>query len=153
MRKKGLTMSEKKFDWDKFKAHNQYTDEELEAFKADPRRANAAPKLFSREVAKKYLVIEVVESHGCTAGMKVGDRLFFRGMGVLDLRRSSPKWCAHALTGIVAIANMAQDRYVAGMNPNDMLFNHIPCMDVGAKHGWGQVAMKAYVIDENELPD
>ena len=146
-------MGSKDFDWQKFQKHNKYTDEELEIFKADPRRANAAPRLFSREVAGKYLVIEVVESHGCTAKMEVGDRLYFRGLGVLDLRKSSPTWCAHALTGIVAIANMAQDRYVAGMDPNDMVYNHIPCMDVGAKYGWGQVIMKAYVVDEAELPD
>jgi len=146
-------MADKDFDWKKFQKHNKYTDGELEVFRADPRRANAAPKLFSREVAKKYLVIEVVESHGCTAGMKVGDRLFFRGLGVLDLRKSNPTWCAHALNGIVSIANIVQDRYVAGMDTNEMLYNHIPCMDVGAKHGWGQVIMRAYVMDESELTD
>jgi hypothetical protein len=144
-------MSTKDFDWTKFQKNNKYSDEELEVFKADPRRANAAPKLFSPEVAKKCLIFEVVESHGCTARMKVGDRLFFNALGVLDLRRSCPTWCAHALTGIVSIANMVQDRYVAGLDPNDMVYNHIPCMDVGAKYGWGRVIMRAYVVDESDL--
>jgi len=142
-------MGGKEFDWEKFQRHNQYTDEELKIFKADPRRANAAPKLFSREVAKKCLIIEVVESHGCTAGLKPGDRLFFKALGILDSKRSDP-WCAHALGSIPAIANMVQDRYVSGLDPNGMVFNHIPCMDVGPKSGWGQVIMKAYVVDEED---
>jgi uncharacterized repeat protein (TIGR04076 family) len=143
-------MGGREFDWEKFQKHNGYTDEEIKIFRADPRRANAAPKLFSREIAKKCLIIEVVESHGCTAGLKPGDRLYFKALGVLDSKRSDT-WCAHALGSIPAIANMAQDRYVSGLDPNGMVFNHFPCMDVGpTKSGWGLVIMKAYVVDEDE---
>lgn len=143
-------MSDKEFDWEKFQKHNRYTDEELEIFKADPRRANAVTKLFSREIAKKYLVIEVVSSHGCIVGMKAGDRLVFKALGVLDHEKSSP-WCAQALGEIPGFANMVQDRYVADLNPNDIVYNHFSCMDVGPKCGWGQVIMKAYVVDESDL--
>jgi len=146
-------MNNDAFDWKKFQNRMNYSDEELQIFKSDPRRANAAPKLYSRDLMKKFLVFEIVESHGCTVGLKVGDRLFFRGFGALDLRRSNPTWCAHALSAIATIANMAQDRYVAGLDPNDMVYNHIPCLDVGPKRGWGQVIMKAYVKDEGELSD
>lgn len=135
------------FDWKKFQRHNKYTDEEMKNFKADPRRATAAPKIFSREIARKYLIIEVVSSHGCTAGMKPGDRLVFKALGVLDHEKSSP-WCAHALGEIPGFASMVQDRYVAGLDPNDMVYNHFSCMDAGAKYGWGQVIMKAYVVDQ-----
>jgi len=146
-------MSDKEFDWKRFQRHLDYSDEELENFRGDPRKARAAPKLFSREVTKKFLVFEVVKSHGCAARMKVGDRLFFRGFAILDLKRSNPTWCAHALAAIPSIANMALDRYIAGLDPDDMVYNHIPCLDVGAEHGWGQVIMKAYVQDESEVND
>ena len=143
-------MGEADFDWGKFQRNNRYTDEELEIFKSDPRRANAAKKMFSREVAGKYLVIEVVRSHGCTARMKPGDRLVFRALGVLDTEKSSP-WCAHAMGEIPGFANMVQDRYVSGLDPNDMVYNHFSCMDVGPECGWGQVVMKVYVADESDL--
>jgi len=142
-------MAEWKFDWEKFQKHNKYTDEELETFKSDPRRANAAPLIFSPAIAKKRMVIEVVKSHGCTAGLKVGDKLVFRGLGVLDPRRSSP-WCAQAMGEIPGIANMMQDRFVAGLDPNDCIYKYFSCIDVGPECGWGQVVMEAYVEDENE---
>ena len=145
-------MSNKGFDWKKFQKHNKYSDDEMENFKADPRRANAAPKLFSRDILNKCLIIEVIESHGCTAEMKPGDRLYFRALSILDTKRSSP-WCTHAMVGIPAVANMVHDRYVAGLDPNDMVYNHIPCLDVGAKNGWGKVIMKCYVVDEGDLKD
>jgi len=140
-------MTEKNFDWKKFQKAYNYSDEELANFRADPRRANAAPKIFSHEIARKSLVIEVVSSHGCSARMKVGDRLVFKALGIMDHEKSSP-WCAHALGEIAGFANMAQDRFVAGLDPNDILYNHFSCMDVGPKCGWGQVIMKVYVIDE-----
>lgn len=140
-------MIDKDFNWKKFQEHNCYTDEELLIFRADPRRVNAVKKLFSSEIANKYLVIEVVSSHGCTAGMKPGDRLIFKALGVLVPDKSSP-WCAQALGEIGGFANMAQDRYVEGLDPNGMVFNHFSCMDVGIKCGWGQVIMKAFIVEE-----
>lgn len=142
-------MGETEFNWGKYQRHMRYTDEELNNFKSDARRADSTIKLFSREIAKKCLIIEVVESHGCTVGLKPGNRLYFRGLSVLDLKRSDP-WCISALGFLPAIANMVQDRYVSGLDPNDMVYNHVPCMDVGSKSGWGQVIMKAYVVDEED---
>ena len=142
-------MNEWKFDWKKFQKHNQYTDEELENFKADPRRANAAPIIFSPDIAKKTMIIEVVESHGCTAGLKPGDQLVFSALGLLDPKRSKP-WCAQAMSEIGSFANMFQDRFVAGLDPNDCLYSYFSCMDAGPKCGWGQVIMKAYVEEEKD---
>lgn len=138
-------MADRGFDWEKFQKHNKYTDEEMRNFKADPRKVKAVVKLFSREIAKKNLIIEVVESHGCTAGMKPGDRLVFKALGVLDTKRSSDGWCAQALGEIGGFVNMVQDRYVSGLDPNGIIFNHFSCMDAGSKCGWGQVIMKVYV--------
>ncbi len=136
------------FDWKRFQKHLGFSDEELQTFKSDPRRARSAERLFSREVRKKDLIIEVVHSHGCTPGLKAGDRLVFAALGVMDKARSSDRFCAHALGSIPVFAAMAQDRYAAGLDPGEMIYNHFPCIDVGPRcGGWGQVIMKAYVAD------
>lgn len=140
-------MEENTFDWKRYQKHANYTDEELEMIKSDPRKANATMKLFSREIAKKSFVVEVVSSHGCTAGMKPGDKLVFKALGVLDPSKSSP-WCANAFGELAGFANMIHDRFVSGLDLNGMIYNHFSCMDAGCKGGWGQVIMKVYVPDE-----
>jgi uncharacterized repeat protein (TIGR04076 family) len=145
-------MSNQEFDWKKFQKRLGYSDEEVEHFRSDPHRAKAAKKIFSPDIVNKCLIFEVVESHGCSANMKKGDRLYFRALSILDTKRSSP-WCAHAMGFIPAIANMVQDRYVAGIDPNEMIYNHTSCMDVGCKNGWGQISMKAYMVDEKDMKE
>lgn len=140
------------FNWEKLKKYYGYSEQELEALKADSHRGPATEKLFSPEIARKYLVIQVISSHGCTAGMRVGDKLVFRALGILMPEKSSP-WCSQALGEIGGFANMAQDRFVSGLDPNGMVFNHFSCMDVGAKCGWGQVTMKVQVVDEAGLAE
>ena len=140
-------MAEDEFEWKQFQKHNRYTDEELIKFKADPIKLKSAKRLFSKERAKYDLVVEVVESHGCTAGMKPGDRLVFKALGVLDPARSSFGWCAQALGEIPGFANMAQDRFISGLDPGGMFINHFSCMDAGVCHGWGQVVMKVSVVE------
>jgi uncharacterized repeat protein (TIGR04076 family) len=142
-------MSENEFDWKEFQKNNRYSDEELIRFKANPRKAKSAQRLFSQEISKYDLIVEVVDSHGCTAGMKQGDRLVFKALGLLDPKRSSFGWCAQALGEIPGFANMAQDRFVSGLDPNDMFINHFSCMDAGACHGWGQVFMKVSIAKTN----
>jgi len=142
-------MSEKQFDWKRYQKYAGYTDEELEMVRSDPKRAKATEIFFSREMAKKCLIIEVVSSHGCMVGMKPGDKLVFRALGILDPKRSSP-WCAQAMGDIPSVANMVQDRFFSGLDMNDMVYDQFSCMDVGPKGGWGQITMKAYVVDEDE---
>jgi uncharacterized repeat protein (TIGR04076 family) len=136
---------EKEFDWNRFQKHLRYSDEELQFFKKDPKKWRAAQRLFSPDAAKMDLVVEVVESHGCSAGMKPGDRLVFKALGVMDISKSSSGWCAQALGEIPGFANMAQDRFISGLDPNDMYIKHFSCMDAGSRCGWGQVVMKVYV--------
>lgn len=144
-------MSEKGINWQAFQKHLGYSDEELAAFKASPKRAAAAEKMFSPAILKKDLIIEVVESHGCTAGMKPGDKVVFSALSVMDPKRSNAPWCAHAMGAIPGIANMVQDRFASGLDPDGMIYDHFNCSDVGPMHnGWGQIVMKAYVVDRAE---
>lgn len=143
-------MSGTDFNWKAFQKHLGYTDEELEVFKSDPKRSASAQKLFSKDISKKDLVVEVVESHGCGAGLKPGDKLVFRALAILDLKRSCPNWCAHAMGPIPGIATLVQDRYVSGLDMNNMVYDHFSCSDVGPmRHGWGQVIMRAYTVDNS----
>ena len=145
--------SDEEFNWKAFQKHNKLTDEELEVFRGDPKRNRVARKLFTEDIKKKLLVFEVTHSHGCSCGMKPGDRLVFKNMTILDPTRSSP-WCAQAFVGIEAFANMAQDRYCSDLDPNDMLWDMYSCEDVGPMHGgWGRVHIKCYVCDEGDLGD
>ena len=102
--------------------------------------------LFPRNNQKEY-GIEVVKSHGCSVGMKPGDKLVFKSLGVLDLENSSP-WCAQAMRAIPGAANLIQDRFVSGLDPNGGIYKNFSCEDVGLECGyWGQVLMKVYVED------
>ena len=137
--------------WRIFQGHWGYTDEELAIFKADPHKVRAAQRMFHPDLEKKYLVIEVVDSHGCALGLKPGDRLYFRAMGALDVKRSSP-WCVMAFGYMPAVASMCHDRWMEGLDPSGMIYNRFSCADCGVSSGgWGRVTMQAYVKDESEL--
>ncbi len=145
-------MDEKKF-WKGFQGVMGYTDDEIEIFKSDPKHKMITPKFGAKlmEMYKKYLVFEVVSSHGCAEHMKVGDRMFFKGMAKMDPEKSDP-WCVFAMGNMLSIASICHDRWVEGLDPNGMVYDHFSCMDCGVKAGgWGHVAMKAYVVDESDL--
>jgi hypothetical protein len=136
----------KPFNWAAFQKTLGYTDEELEIFRADPRRSNSARRLFSKEILDYDLVVEVVESRGCSCRLAPGDRLVFGCLSKLDPARSSPNWCAHALGPIPQLASMAQDRFVSGLPVDGMVYSHFSCGDTGVRHGgWGQVILRARV--------
>ena len=139
-------MADDNFDWKRFQKTLKYTDEELEIFRNDPRRAEAAKKMFSREVMENELIVEVTHSHGCSARLKPGDKLVFKALSLLDMERSSPNWCAHAMLPIPQFASMMQDKFVAGQTDTDMVYNQFTCGDCGVRQGgWGQVVMKGYL--------
>lgn len=57
-------MSNREFDWKKYQKRLHYSDEEMEHFRADPRRANATQKLFSRDAANKCLIFPLCFNFG-----------------------------------------------------------------------------------------
>lgn len=142
------------FDWQKFQKTLKYTDEELEIFRNDPKRAAAAKKMFSREVMENDLVVEVTHSHGCSARLKPGDKLVFKALSLLDLERSTRNWCAHAMLPIPQFASMMQDKFVAGQLDTEMVYNQFTCGDCGVRQGgWGQVVMKGYLSKREPRPE
>lgn len=135
--------------WKGLQQHLGYSDEEMERFKKDPKKTRTAPLMASPEIRNSTLVFEVVKSHGCAEGMKVGDKLYFNGIALMDPKRSSP-WCAYALSHITSFANLCHNMLLQGIDPNEMYTSYSSCLDCGSEYGWGQVVMKAYVVDESE---
>jgi uncharacterized repeat protein (TIGR04076 family) len=133
--------------WKNLQIHWGVSDEELEMAKADPKRSKFAPMMDSPKMRHSTMIIEVVESYGCSEGMEVGDKLYFTGVAKLDPTRSSP-WCAHALDSCSRHAHVSQDLILHGVDPNDRYWDHFSCGDCGCKFSWGNIKMKAYVIEE-----
>jgi len=147
------TKKGEKFEWKAFQEHMGYSDEELEAFKKDPKKSKFAPIMASPDILNKTLVVEVVESKGCAQGMKPGDRLYLKeGCSMLDPERSDP-WCGHAMHALYSFTACCHSLMQNGIDPNTMHWEAFSCPDAGPKYGWGQVKMKCYVIDETEEKD
>ena len=140
----------KDFDWKGFQKHMNFTDEELKAWMDDPAKFEGAQKMCSPEMQRKWLIVEVVKSHGCANGLKVGDRLYFKGIGNLDPERSS-HWCGHNMSFLPLIQDACHNLVMQGKDPNTMFPNHYSCVDTTPKYGWGYVESKAYVVDEDDL--
>jgi uncharacterized repeat protein (TIGR04076 family) len=138
------------FDWKAFQKHTGMTDKELEEYKNHPNRAKWLPILCSPQIQNKTLILEVVESSTCPIQMKVGDRLYFKGIQALDPKRSSP-WCAKALEQIVAMISMGMFLETNGVDSNEMYYDHYLCGDAGVEFGgYGHVVFKAFVVDESK---
>ncbi|MBN1889014.1 MAG: TIGR04076 family protein [Thermoflexales bacterium] len=123
-----------------------YTVEEMETFKADPRNADVFSKGFA--LANKIIVAEVVESHGCNSQHRVGDKFYFDGAGNL-LGEFCPKtMCVYAVSSLATLIFAAQELFYAGVDPNEMRFKRVNCIDVGLQcGGWGKVVLELGVQD------
>jgi len=137
------------FDWEAFKKHMQYTDEELKAIKNNPIKVKWLKKVCSPEMQNKYLIAEVVESHGCLAGLRPGDRIFFKGLTVLDPELSDP-WCPY-IANVYWFTYGARNLFVQGLDPDSFYVRHSGCLDVGPQNGLGRVIYKVFVVDKDEV--
>ena len=137
------------FDWKGFQKHMGYSDAELKALKNDPIKSEYVQKICSPAMQDKYLIAEVVESHGCVAGMKPGDRIYFKGMSVLDPERSDP-WCPYIVNPYWFTAG-ARNMVRQGLDPNSFYVPYSACMDVGPENGLGRVIFKVTVVDKSKL--
>ena len=136
-----------------FQEHMHYTDEQMELFKEVPQRTDSFIKFGSEEMQKWTLVVEVVKSHGCANGQKVGDRMFFRqACGILDPEISDP-FCAFCLSAkIIAVINTLHNLMLQGVDPRKFYNKGITCYDSGIENGgWGLVVMDAFVIEDKDI--
>jgi uncharacterized repeat protein (TIGR04076 family) len=131
--------------WKKFQEAQGYTDEQMAMYRSNPRYVKAmehAPKFMTHRI-----IVEVVESHHCNAGHKVGDKFVLTGNGYL-IRDECPEYmCIHALGSFMPYIYAMWERLYEDLDPDMMLFNTVHCPDVGCERGgWGELIMKMYAV-------
>ena len=133
--------------WKLVQKHLGYTDDEMKIFRADPRNEDTLSKTIP--MLNKTFVAEVVESHGCDSGHKVGDRIYFDGRGISLLTKLGPsRICIFALHSLALAMPAVAELFYAGVDPNQMRFKRFGCPDVGIKcGGWGHIVMEISMED------
>lgn len=85
-------------DWEAFRLSMGYTPEELDVFRS---HANNAYVVENADRLNRWVIAaEVMDSHGCAAGHKVGDRLYFSPHGVLETEKSPLRICVQAIPAL-----------------------------------------------------
>jgi len=132
--------------WKKFQELQGYTDEELAVFRSNSRYVKAMEK--APMFATHNIIVEVVESHNCNAGHKVGDKFVLTGNGYLIADECPKYMCIHALDAFTPCIRAIWERFYENLDPNMMFSDIVHCPDVGCqKGGWGEIIMKIYAVE------
>ncbi len=130
--------------WKRFQEHMGYTDAELEVFKSDPLKVRMVTE--TPEFVKSRIVAEVIESHGCHAGHKVGQKFVMDGNGQLLTRECPEKVCVFAVSALESPVNAIYERFLAHADPKNERTAVVQCHDIGLdKGGWGKILMRVSV--------
>lgn len=130
--------------WRRFQKHMGYTDEEMKIFRSDPQKVKMVTE--TPDMVKCRVIAEVIESHGCHAQHRVGDRFVLTPGGQLITEEGPKRICISALGPISQLMPAIHERMVTRSDPNFKRYNIVQCTDVGLdKGGWGKILMKVYV--------
>jgi len=130
--------------WKRFQKHMGYTDAELEVFRSDPAKVKMVTG--TSDFVKCRVIAEVIESHGCHAGHRVGDRFVMTAGGQLIAEQCPKKVCMFALGPVSHALPGIFERLVSNSDPTFGRSNIVQCTDVGLdKGGWGKILMKVFV--------
>jgi uncharacterized repeat protein (TIGR04076 family) len=130
--------------WRRFQEHMEYTDEEMEVFKSDPLKVKMVTQ--TPEFVKSRVIAEVIESHGCHAKHRVGDRFVLTPGGQLIADECPKGMCISALAEISKVMPAIYERLINKTDPQCEQVNIVQCPDVGLdRGGWGKILMKVYV--------
>jgi len=133
--------------WKIMKRHLGYTDEEMAAFREDPRNRDVLAR--SADLANTLIVLEVVKSHGCNSRHKVGDKFYFDAFGNLLTDRCPPRVCGYSLQAAMMMVFTANEMLFAGIDPNQIRFKRAGCFDVGLEcGGWGKIVLELRVEEQ-----
>ena len=139
----------KTMKWKIMKKHLGYTDDEMRAFREDPKNEDVLAKV--PELMSKTIIVEVVDSHGCNSQHKVGDKFYFDGAGNLLTKLCPKKVCIYALHAATSLVFTSNELLYAGVDPNEMRFKRAGCFDVGVQcGGWGRIVLELSVVDRDE---
>lgn len=132
--------------WKRFQTHMGYTDAEMKIFRSDPLKVKMVTE--TPEFVKSRIVAEVIESHGCHARHKVGQKFVMDGNGQLITGECPAKMCLFALSALEPAVNAIYERFISHSDPKNERTAVVQCHDVGLdKGGWGKILMKVSVED------
>lgn len=130
--------------WRRFQKHMGYSDEEMKIFRSDPEKVKTVTQ--TPDFIKRRIIAEVVESHGCHAQHKPGDRFVMTAGGQLIAEESPKRICMFALGPISHLLPTIHERLITHSDPQSERFNIVQCTDVGLENGgWGKILMKVYL--------
>ena len=147
-------MSDKKKEeverrWKKFQEHFELTDEELAIHRSNPKHVK--PMEDAPAFVKCKMVVEVIESHNCGAGHKVGDKFVIDSGGclVLDECPSGNRICVAAVEAMKTVVDRMWQAFYD--NSTDVFQDTVHCSDVGTQRGgWGEVTMRIYAVPKDK---
>ena len=132
--------------WKFMQQHLDYSDEEMELFRSNPKNADILSK--APALMRKTIVAEVVDSHGCNSQHRVGDKIYFDGSGNLMTKLNPKRICIYALAAMATPIYVTNELFYAGVDPNAMRFNRVGCFDVGVRcGGWGRIVLEVKIED------
>jgi uncharacterized repeat protein (TIGR04076 family) len=135
--------------WQRFQQHMNYTDAEMEIFKADPDKVKMVTE--TRDFVKCNIIAEVIESHGCHAQHRVGDRIVMDGNGQMITKQCPDKVCLFAASALHPSVSAIYERFVSHSDPKHERSSVVQCSDIGLENdGWGKILMKVYVEELTE---
>jgi hypothetical protein len=138
--------------WGLMKDHLGYSDEEIQAFRKDPR--NRKVMAVAQDMRDKTIVFEVIESQGCNSQHGVGTRFYFTGDGNLISKMAPSRVCAYALPIMTQAIYGMQELWYAGVDPNELCFKRAGCFDVGIRcGGWGHIVVEARLMDREKAKE
>ncbi len=87
------------------------------------------------EAMSYWLVAEPVCSSHCSGCHNEGRPLYFNPMGMLIKHKCPPGVCIHGLSQLSPLIYDYYDHMLRGIDPNNMLFDHVTCTDAGLELG------------------
>ncbi len=125
-----------------------YNDEDMKKFRENPKNTDLLSK--APELARKTIIAEVIDSHGCNSQHSVGDKFYFDAVGYLLTKLCPSKICTYALSAITPQVFAVNELLHAGVDPNEMKFNRAACFDEGLEcGGWGRIVIEIRVEDRD----
>lgn len=139
--------SKKNKRWKNFQEDLGYTDEELEVFRSNPNHVKAMEQ--APAFATHNIIIDILESHNCTAGYRAGDRFVVDGLGFLINEESPKRLCIGAITSFKPLIDRMWQAFFDGKT--DVLHDTVRCPDVGVhRGGWGEITMRVRAVPKKK---
>jgi uncharacterized repeat protein (TIGR04076 family) len=133
--------------WRRFQEHMGYRDEEMDIYRADPKKVKAMEEA-SRFATHKF-VIDILEAHNCGMGYKAGDRFVVDGGGGLIVDQCPPRLCIAAIGAFKPLVDRMWQAFYDGKS--EVLHDTVRCPDVGvSRGGWGEITMRIRAVAGEE---